>query len=53
MATGFRALPHIQYLQQLGFASDEINRAGRKQRRLRRDPESRAIDFIVDCLSNV
>src|SRR6266567_488586 len=55
MMTAFRTLPHILHLQELGFASDEINRGGGKQRRRQGDAPhaSWAIHFIVGCLSNV
>ena len=32
MATILGALPHVLHLPQFGFASDEINSDGRKQR---------------------
>src|SRR6266436_10077437 len=53
MATIFRTLPHILHLHQLSFASDEINRSGRKQRRRQRDAQSCSIEVIVGCLANM
>ena len=55
MTTAFRPPPNIPHLRELGFASDEINRSGRQQRRRQREThrQSCVIEFIVGCLTNV
>ena len=45
-------LPHILDLNQVRFATDKINRSGRKERRRQWDDQLRAREIILGCLAN-